>query len=743
MSELIKSVRVRARQEPSGYKSGAFEGGLLDFKVSIQRISKRERACSSFNLTKTGENGSQFWYALFYKGNRYEDLTDDELIADYIRTNTIRENPKLVDGKIDVMEEIPGEFLPNGSPAYKTEKKPYYEIIQDPFSPTPPPSRVYGRDPYFLNNGAQVYIKWFASEPISVFYEFKNLTSASQSAIGEVTIQIVTNQPNKEPLVFTYSASNNPIQSGLTPSYNDIETYWNWSTRPGLNQISFVGYLSPGERFVDPNSLKLVDGVKYGVESKEYFSIDGYIDDARDSMTPSISIKPEGLVKKVEVVPPTNDDKVWVLSDLTDDIIYDFYPIYKEEIIGTGSSASESSTPNGKSEKYFFDNSFKGDFRTGQDWMILNDLLQAWNKKIPNYNVDIAKPSFVVPNEPINYVDPIKPKPEPEPGLSASTLPEPQNSKLKVYFPPDFEVNVREDCPEFKIFIGEIPKELEPGEGFQFQDDFEDLADLDSEYVETPFNAEEESPSSIPEVQSDGRDEQSNVVKHDPGKSESVSTSSVSGSTVQGYADPKIVKVPTGSSAYSHTDSQGFNLTNSQWYGSLLVSAKAHIDHPTFDISGTDSGNLGCASWVSMVFYRAFGLNMKDGKPVKPIPKSIENFGDKGTAGLGSVFGKNPTLWDKIPYKDGQPGDIINTERNFSTNKAGHIGVVLDEKHKDGSYVVASNSSKGFGSSNDPRGCGKKNYSITKWAEVEKRNPTKTFCWRWKGKGLPYGKNEF
>jgi hypothetical protein len=492
MSELIKSVRVRARQEPSGYKSGAFEGGLLDFKVSIQRISKRERACSSFNLTKTGENGSQFWYALFYKGNRYEDLTDDELIADYIRTNTIRENPKLVDGKIDVMEEIPGEFLPNGSPAYRTEKKPYYEIIQDPFSPTPPPSRVYGRDPYFLNNGAQVYIKWFASEPISVFYEFKNLTSASQSAIGEVTIQIVTNQPNKEPLVFTYSASNNPIQSGLTPSYKGIETYWNWSTQPGLNQISFVGYLRPGERFVDPNSLKLVDGVKYGVESKEYFSIDGYIDDARDSMTPSISIKPEGLVKKVEVVPPTNDDKVWVLSDLTDDIIYDFYPIYKEEIIGTGSSASESSTPNGKSEKYFFDNSFKGDFRTGQDWMILNDLLQAWNKKIPNYNVDIARPSFVGPNEPIRYVDPIKPLEEPEPGLSASTSPEPQNSKLKVYFPPDFEVNVREDCPEFKIFIGEIPKELEPGEGFQFQDDFEDLVEPDPEYIESAFASEEE-----------------------------------------------------------------------------------------------------------------------------------------------------------------------------------------------------------------------------------------------------------
>jgi hypothetical protein len=207
---------------------------------------------------------------------------------------------------------------------------------------------------------------------------------------------------------------------------------------------------------------------------------------------------------------------------------------------------------------------------------------------------------------------------------------------------------------------------------------------------------------------------------------------------VPGYADPNKVKVPTGSSAFSHTAAQGYNLTNSQWYGSLLVSARAHIDHPTFDIAGTENGAIGCASWASMVFYRAFGVNMQNGKPVKAIPKAIEDFGSKGTGALGGWFSQNPTMWEQIPWKEGQPGDIINTERG---SKAGHVGIVMDVKDKDGSWVIASNSSKGFGSKGDPQGCGKLNYSIKKWQSVTNRNPSRTFCWRYKGPKMPFGKS--
>ena len=137
-----------------------------------------------------------------------------------------------------------------------------------------------------------------------------------------------------------------------------------------------------------------------------------------------------------------------------------------------------------------------------------------------------------------------------------------------------------------------------------------------------------------------------------------------------------------------------------------------------------------------MVFYRAFGVHMRDGSVVKKLPKSISDFGSEGTAALGSWFGKNPGMWDKIPWKEGKPGDVINTERG---SKAGHVGIVMNTINKDGSYDVASNSSKGFGSKGDPQGCGKLNYSIKKWQSVTDRNPLRTFCWRYKGPKLTQG----
>jgi hypothetical protein len=179
-------------------------------------------------------------------------------------------------------------------------------------------------------------------------------------------------------------------------------------------------------------------------------------------------------------------------------------------------------------------------------------------------------------------------------------------------------------------------------------------------------------------------------------------------------------------------------LIDSKWYGDLLTSALEHIDHPTFDIPGTEKGNLGCASWVSMVFYRAFGVNMRNGKPVKSVPKSVGEFGSLGTGELGGWFGSNPNMWQQIPWKQGQPGDIINTEKG---SRAGHVGIVLNEKHSNGSWIVASNSSKGFGSKSDPAGCGKKNYNINTWQSVTDRNPTRTFCWRYKGPKLSQGQN--
>jgi hypothetical protein len=253
------------------------------------------------------------------------------------------------------------------------------------------------------------------------------------------------------------------------------------------------------------------------------------------------------------------------------------------------------------------------------------------------------------------------------------------------------------------------------------------------EYVEEEFAGEQEAPENIPEVEIGYVEDEGSSQVNDTSTSSQVNDTSTSSTpTVSGSR----VKLPTGPSAYSHNSTQGYNLVDSKWYGDLLSSAIAHLDHPTFDIPGTEKGALGCASWVSMVFYRAFGVHMRDGSVVKKLPKSISDFGSEGTLALGSWFGKNPGMWDKIPWKEGKPGDVINTERG---SKAGHVGIVMNTINKDGSYDVASNSSKGFGSKGDPQGCGKLNYSIKKWQSVTDRNPLRTFCWRYKGPKLTQG----
>jgi hypothetical protein len=274
------------------------------------------------------------------------------------------------------------------------------------------------------------------------------------------------------------------------------------------------------------------------------------------------------------------------------------------------------------------------------------------------------------------------------------------------------QVKAKENIPAFTIWTGDIPKTKEI-------DVFDDSQEIDDEYLESVFAGEEENaPKYISEVSR---------------SADSISdTSSVSEYIPDPNAKPgTIVALPRN---YSHTSEQGYNLLNSQWIGDLISSAKSHIGHPTYDIEGTEKGNLGCASAVSMIFYRAFGVHMETGKPVKAKPTDIGSFGTKGTAVAASWF-KNMNLYQKIPWKDAQPGDIINTARKEP--KAGHIGVVIDVKDKDGSWAIISNSSKGFAGGGG--GAVKQNYSIKKWQSVTDRNPEGTFAFRYIGPRLSPG----
>ena len=366
---------------------------------------------------------------------------------------------------------------------------------------------------------------------------------------------------------------------------------------------------------------------------------------------------------------------------------------------------------------------------TNKDSEIVEHIIASFVGKVTNlHGYDYRGLKLCTPNTEacslIPYKSPLEP-PNNTPSQLAVVTPGATQSAPKIKFtidglPTEIIIKAKEDLDTFTIWTGPIPKPA------SLSDQFEELDELDSEYIEGDYAGEEEkmaeveSPSRIDEVPS--------------GESYKQDSSSVSSYTPDPNAKPgTVVSLPRD---YSHTSTQGYNILDSKWIGDLIASAKSHIGHPTYDISGTENGNLGCASAVSMMFYRAFGVHMRDGKAVKAKPTDIGSFGTKGTSEAAGWF-VNAALYQKIPWKDAQPGDILNTARNFSTNKAGHIGVVIDVKDKNGSWAVVSNSSKGFAGGGG--GAVKQNYSVKAWQSVTDRNPSQTFAFRYIGPRLSSG----
>lgn len=390
------------------------------------------------------------------------------------------------------------------------------------------------------------------------------------------------------------------------------------------------------------------------------------------------------------------------------------------------------------------------------DTHIIDEIIQKWKENVPGYeNLDIVKNvhgtpviylSDAVEYKRIEYKSPFGTEiVASASGVSASGVSAsgpsasgPISTSFKLTFEgiqDGFQVAAKTDLPSFSIYVGDPKKDwpkVSEGDLPQDGEDFEnvegaEILDEDNEYVENTFNAEEESPTEIPEYKQPAN----YVPDGDSMDPNSVNASSVWTPTgVPGT----VVELPGN---YSHNKTQGYNILNNQWIGDLIASAKSHIKHPTWDIPGTEGGNLGCASAVSMIFYRAFGVHMKTGQALKSDkPSDISSFGSKGTSELAGWFSGN-SLYKQISWKDAQPGDIMNTARNFSTNKAGHIGIVIDEKHKNGSWYIISNSSKGFAGGGG--GAIMKNYSVKAWQDVADRNPSGTFAYRYVGPKLSPG----
>ena len=124
----IKSVRVRRTD---------IKSGTLDIKVIIysekHTFGADERIVAGYN------NDKPVWIETTYKKKGlYKDFTDDQFITDFIDLNARSEGG----GK-------------------------EYAIIQDPWQVKVPVWRNYGFDPYYLNNGAEIYIQWDEGSKVS------------------------------------------------------------------------------------------------------------------------------------------------------------------------------------------------------------------------------------------------------------------------------------------------------------------------------------------------------------------------------------------------------------------------------------------------------------------------------------------------------------------------------------------------------------------------------------------------
>ena len=151
--------------------------------------------------------------------------------------------------------------------------------------------------------------------------------------------------------------------------------------------------------------------------------------------------------------------------------------------------------------------------------------------------------------------------------------------------------------------------------------------------------------------------------------------------------------------------------------GNMVNSAYANLNVPTRLIPNTDNGNLGCASAVSIIFYRATGYALVGDSAINLSTTAVYDHLDK-------LSSQPNSSWEKITdwKNQSKPGDIICTARG---SQAGHIGVVVN-----GGKVI-SNSSGGFDGTT--KGQIELNYSITAWQKVADRNPSKTASFRYKG----------
>ena len=506
--DTLKQVRVRKISDGSNT-------GALDLRVMLlqatasttQRIARGQVSLS----------GQLYWSEVTYEGARYQNKTNDEILQEYISSNSEIEANRI------------GSKL--GSSLFK--------IIQNPWADGVPELRKYGEDPYYLNNGAYIDINWRKNLEISYefdsYYVYGNGTASAPTRIlidsaifldGTSPSDLDVELPNFFELNYrtTGTASIDEFYGVTLSGIYTIES----ALAHAQNAALTVGFEQGTDDYVISISDSLQDFTlpKAGI-SRFTQNVSGY--EYSDETLKEVNT-PDYIIKSFYIVPnllkqPSIDEteeefeRFWSFDTNST-------PRYLSEFI---IAVTNSLIP--LSITYSYD---------VKDEVIVKNVIEKWINNLStaypsakNYNLKLANPSFEFPRtELVNDYSPKKTfnesgrvfkweqvgdnpnvfTPNPATGPSGSVLiPIPVGDpveliKMNTVFPSNWVVKTDEPAPQFSIWVGDIEADI-PVEGFVFSDEFDDLSGLAPEFIEESFVGQEE----MVFEQQEYTDEQGNV----------------------------------------------------------------------------------------------------------------------------------------------------------------------------------------------------------------------------------------
>lgn len=571
--DTLKQVRVRKIVD--GANTGA-----LDLRVMLlqgtastsQRIARGQVSISS----------QLYWSEVIYEGPRYQDKSNDDILKEYIESNSEIEANKI------------GSKL--GTSLFK--------IVQDPWSDEVPQLRKFGEDPYYLNNGAYINISWRKNLEISYQFEayevFGNGTESNATKIlidtaifldGFSPSDIDVELPNFFELNYKNSSGTGSIDEfyGITLSntftlQSALAHAQNAALNDGFEQYTGDYVVSVSGFSTDltlpkagpSNFTRNISGYEYSDESLKEVNTPNYI-------FKSFYVVPNP-VKQPSIDDPAEEyERYWSFDDK-------YNPRYILEFAGgiTNSVIPVSLT-------YSYD---------VKDEFIISNILENWVKNLStsypsakNYNLRLANPSYTMPtSDLINDYSPKKDfseakvfkwetvgdnpnvlTPNPATGGTGSVAVAATQSepvvliKMNPVFPENWIVKTDEPAPQFQIWVGDIEADI-PVEGFIYSDETDNLEGLSPEFLEEAFAGEEEQIDfNLNDPIQSEFGESGGLELEDPNASTAVSTAPVVAAETASTSTPD---VEVSSKTYTDSASKGGGTGQKRFQQKLSVQGR-------------------------------------------------------------------------------------------------------------------------------------------------------------------------